>query len=394
MAKTNKTVVRNQAYQRGSLNLRERHNERKNESYFNADIIPERANLNYYFKKCEGTYEQNFDKLLADGVISKHGLATDPNIVDEFIFDVNTEYFEQKGGYEYAKNFFEEAYRLAVKEVGNEDYILSAVMHADEKNTALSQKLGYDVFHYHLHVVYIPVVEKELHYRKDNKNPELAGKLKGVINQVSHSKKWPRQIQLDENGEPMKSKNGKTILINSYSLLQDRFHDHMREAGYDGFERGEHGSTAEHLSDLEYKTKKETERAAEITATIKNLENAVQEKENKVAGLDKTAEKKEKQLAALDKKLEIQKQAEIDIETLDNFGKNKNFVGQIIVSPDDAKNIKRLAKEGAASRSEIYELKFKLNRSNHDADAASKSATNGKVNINHYMRNVSHFWTH
>lgn len=57
---------------------------------------------------------------------------------------------------------------------------------------------------------------------------------------------------------------------------------------------------------------------------------------------------------------------------LDNFGNNKSITGQIIVSPDDAKNIKRLAKEGAASRSEIYELKFKLNRSNHDADAAIK----------------------
>ena len=262
MAKTNRTVVRNETYRRGSLNVRERHNERKNESYFNADIIPERANLNVHFKKCEGPYEQNFDNLLSGGAISTRGLKDDAKIVDEFIFDVNTEYFEKNGGYDYAKNFYQEAYKLAVKEVGNEDYILSAVMHADEKNTALSQKLGRDVFHYHLHVVYIPVVDKEVYFKKNNKNPELAGKLKEIIHQVSHSKKWPRQIQLDESGEPMKSKNGKTVLLNSYSLLQDRFFEHMKSAGFEDFERGEHGSTAEHLSVAAYKLQQDRNRDA------------------------------------------------------------------------------------------------------------------------------------
>jgi len=199
-------VVRNEAYRRGSLNVRERHNERKNENYFNADIVSERAELNIYFKKCDGTYEQTFDKLLADGVISTRGLKPDAHIVDEFIFDVNTEYFELRGGYEYAKKFYEEAYRLAVKEIGDEKYILSAVMHADERNVSVSEQLGHDVYHYHLHVVYIPVVEKEVYFKKNNKNPEIAGKLKEVIHQVSHSKKWPRAIQLDEHGDPVRSK--------------------------------------------------------------------------------------------------------------------------------------------------------------------------------------------
>ena len=56
---------------------------------------------------------------------------------DEIIFDVNTDYFETHGGYEYAKSFYEEAYRFAVKLYGK-DNILSAVLHADEINLALS----------------------------------------------------------------------------------------------------------------------------------------------------------------------------------------------------------------------------------------------------------------
>ena len=114
-----------------------------------------------------------------------------------------------------------------------------------EQVKAESERLGRDVFHYHLHVVYVPVVQKEVYFQKSNKDPEKAGKLKEVITQVSHSKKWPR----------FRGEDGKWI--NSYSLLQDRYHDHMRAAGYTDFEHGERGSTAEHLSVLEYKTKKE-----------------------------------------------------------------------------------------------------------------------------------------
>ena len=39
-------------------------------------------------------------------------------------------------------------------------------MHADERNRAMSEALGEDVYHYHLHVVYIPVVEKQILWSK------------------------------------------------------------------------------------------------------------------------------------------------------------------------------------------------------------------------------------
>jgi len=138
------TVVRNQAYGAGGFNVRERHNERKNERYGNGDIDPARADMNIHFRRVlapDGTpetYEQTFNRLLAEGVIVKRGLKPDAKVFDELIFDVNTAYFEDHGGYDYAKTFYEEAYRLAVQEVGGEQYILSAVMHADEKHNGTS----------------------------------------------------------------------------------------------------------------------------------------------------------------------------------------------------------------------------------------------------------------
>ena len=79
----NKTVVRNAAYTRGSVSIRERHNERKNECYSNADIRLERSSMNIHFRQCEGTYTEAFDKLLEDGVISTRGLKADAKIIDE-----------------------------------------------------------------------------------------------------------------------------------------------------------------------------------------------------------------------------------------------------------------------------------------------------------------------
>ena len=126
MEKIHRSVVRNNAYSRRGISIRERHNERKNECYANEDITLERSHLNVYFKKCESTYIEYFNKLVQEKIISTRGLQAEASIIDEFVFDVNTEYSETHGGYDYAKEFFADAYRMAVKEVGDERYIISA----------------------------------------------------------------------------------------------------------------------------------------------------------------------------------------------------------------------------------------------------------------------------
>lgn len=221
-----------------------------------------------HFKRCDTTYAQAFDKLVEEKVISTHGLKADATMFCEFVFDVNTACFAENGGYEFAEDFFSEAYRMAVSEAGNEQYILSAVMHADERNRGLSQVFGYDVYHYHLHVVYIPVVQKESRWSKRCKDKSLVGKVKEIVHQVSFSKKWAFPQAVDENGNTILDESGKPIRIPSYSFLQDRFYEHMKQAGFEGFERGQVGSTRVHLSDLEHKIKKDTERLAQIERQV------------------------------------------------------------------------------------------------------------------------------
>ena len=102
--KTHYTVARNEGYSANSIEVRERHNERKNESYHNADIVPERKEFNVYFKQnispdsTPETYGQVFNRLLEEGTVVKRGLKEDAKVFDELIFDVNTSYFDERGG--------------------------------------------------------------------------------------------------------------------------------------------------------------------------------------------------------------------------------------------------------------------------------------------------------
>ena len=147
-------MVRNERYRKNAISVRERHNERKNEVYSNPDVLLAYSHNNVTFKACEAaTYAQQFDRMVEEGVVSTRGLKPDAYVFDELVFDVNTDYFETHGGYEYAKQFYAEVYELAKEIAGGEQYIISAVMHADERNREASDRLGRDVFHYHLHVV-------------------------------------------------------------------------------------------------------------------------------------------------------------------------------------------------------------------------------------------------
>lgn len=190
------------------------HNEREKSGYVNQDIVPERLGMNVHFKTPTDGYIAMFDQMVADGIISTRGLKADAEKFGELIFDVNSAYFYDNGGYDYAKRFYAEAYKSAIEIVGGEQYILSAVMHADERNRAMSEALGEDVYHYHLHVVYIPVVEKEIRWSKRCKDEALRGTVKERIMQVSMSKKWDSKPALDENGQELLTKSGKHVLKN------------------------------------------------------------------------------------------------------------------------------------------------------------------------------------
>ena len=340
-----RTSVRNANLTKAQIGNTQRHNEREKDSYTNPDIVPERAALNIHFKKPSGNYAEMFTQMEAGKVISTRGLKDDAHLYGELVFDVNSAYFDNHGGYDFAKQFYTDAYRSAIEIVGGEQFILSAVMHADERNQAMSEALGRDVYHYHLHVVYIPVVEKQVLWSKRCKDKSLVGTVKETIIQVSSSKKWKSLPAVDEQGKPILQKNGKPVLRKSYSVLQDDFFNAMRTAGYTDVERGERGSTEEHLTVAQFKTEREQER---------------------LAALERQVEKKEKVLQKVEQKIVVQKGTAATFTQIDGMGR-KTLLGKVEFSQQEAEDLKQLAKKGIAADTTIKDLQRDLKSARRDA---------------------------
>jgi len=218
------------------------------------------------------------------------------------------------------------------------------VMHADERNRAMSEALGEDVFHYHLHVVYIPVVEKQILWSKRCKDKSLVGTVKETITQVSSSKKWISKPTLDEDGNPVLNSKGKPILRKSYSVLQDDFYNAIRAAGYTDVERGELGSTEEHLTVTQFKVQQEAARLEVLEAQT---------------------EKKEQQLQRIEQKTKVKKAQATTFDEIDSMGR-KTFTGKIEFTHHEAERLKNLAKKAISASAVIADLKKKLEAARQD----------------------------
>ena len=337
------------------------HNEREKDSYSNQDIVPERTPLNVHFKAPTDDYVKMFEQMEQDGVISTRGLKPDAVKYSELVFDVNSAYFYNHGGYEFAKQFYADAYKAAVEIIGGEQYILSAVMHADERNRAMSEALGEYVYHYHLHVVYIPVVEKQILWSKRCKDESLRGTVKETIMQVSRSKKWDSKPVLDENGNPMINEKGKKILKSSYSVLQDDFFHFMRAAGYDDVERGERGSTEEHLTVTQFKVQAEQQRLEAVTGQVAQAEQSLEDAKA-------ATEKQKKKLEALQKETKVAKTVAMTVQEIEAMDKKSPITGNITLTPNECDTLKRYATNGIIFNAENERLKGKL-------ESAQKSAS-------------------
>ena len=353
-----RTSVRNLAVSDKAVGNTQQHNEREKDSYRNPDIIPQRAAWNVHFKKPTASYTDLFAQMEVNGTISTRGLKPDATHYCELIFDVNSAYFDNHGGYEFAKQFYADAYKAAVQIVGGEQYILSAVMHADEINRAMTEALGREVYHYHLHVVYVPVVEKQILWSKRCKDKALIGTVKETVMQISRSKKWASKPLLDDAGKPVLQKNGKPVLKKSYSILQDDFFNYMRAAGYTDVERGERGSTEEHLTVTQFKVQREQERLGSLSAQI-------DQKEQHLTQTSKALSKKEKELAVVQKKTVITKDALIHAQDVESLGK-RTLLGNYSLTEDELSALKKQAAHGYIVDVENRQLKQQLAAAERD----------------------------
>ncbi len=221
-------IIRNENHKMGAVHLIERHNERLNKNYSNKDIDLLRSHLNYHMKQIQSeTYHQEFERIREKyNLLGNLRLTGEKqsNVMCEFLITSDKEFFD-KLGEEKTKRFFSDAYDFVASKVGGERFIVSAVVHMDEKSP-------------HMHIAYIPVIKG----KDRKKNPCL---------RINCSEFWKGR--------------------DSYSRLQDEYYDFISSRGY-FLERGERGSTAEHLSVSEYKLKKTQEQISELTEQAAEIE--------------------------------------------------------------------------------------------------------------------------
>ena len=237
-------------------------------------------------------------------------------------------------------------------------------MHADERNRAMSDALGQDVYHYHLHVVYIPIVEKQILWTKRCKDKSLVGTLKETIQQVSMSKKWDSKPALDEHGKPLLNANGKTVLRKSYSVLQDDFFAAMRKAGYDDVERGERGSSEEHLTVTQFK---------------------VQQEQARLAGFTEQNRQQEKLAATLGSKIEKIQNQRVDVRSIEKIvATSIPFSSKVAVEREDFDRLSTLAKKYVTAEKKESKLQKAL-------DAANKLIAKLKAEIDGLKQEISDY---
>lgn len=94
-----RTFARNRNLKKTDVVNAQKYNERMNNIYVNPDIVLDQSQFNVHFKTSSRSYEEMFNQLKEDCVISTRGLKDDAVHFGELLFDVNSAYFHNHGGY-------------------------------------------------------------------------------------------------------------------------------------------------------------------------------------------------------------------------------------------------------------------------------------------------------
>lgn len=176
------------------------------------------------------------------------------------------------------------------------------------------------------------------------------------------SKKWDSKPALDKNGEPILSAKGKPVLKKSYSVLQDDFFQYMRDAGYDDVERGERGSSEEHLTVTQFKVQQEQARLAEFTEQNRQ---------------------QEQQAATLGSKIEKIQNQRVNVRSIEKIeAMSIPFSSKVAVEREDFDRISTLAKKYVTAEKKESKLQKAL-------DAANKLIAKLKAEIDSLKQEIS-----
>ena len=230
----------------------------------NADIVKSLSYKNMFLKKSTQGFHKEWQRVM-DEMHAQSRVNKKTNVLDGMIITSDKAFFEKLGWKKgkaptlKMKEFFDEAYAWALKEIGfmgTDKNVISAVIHVDEETP-------------HLHLYYLPVTEKwrEKQYARDEngkilrngKNPVY---LRGEDGEIIYAEKTDEEKPRLNRDEFWRIRGG----VDSYALMQDRFFDEVAKKW--GLERGEKGSRRKHTSKQEY----EKAQAATVAHSVEYID--------------------------------------------------------------------------------------------------------------------------
>jgi len=165
---------------------------------------------------------------------------------------------------------------------------------------------------------------------------------------------------LGEDGNPMLNAKGKKILKSSYSVLQDDFFNFMQNAGYTDVERGERGSTEEHLTVTQFKVQAEQQRLEAVTGQVAQAEQSLEDAKA-------ATEKQKKKLEALQKETKTAKALALTAQEIESMGKKNALTGNITLTQDECRTLKDYAISSFAEKAEKIKYKQKFEQAEKSA---------------------------
>ncbi|SFD03957.1 Plasmid recombination enzyme [Bacillus sp. OV322] len=289
------TVLHMQKLKQSAIKGMQIHNQREKESQTNPDIDASKVSLNYDLVNEQSIdYTKKIDARIKEGLKTGKAVRKDAVKVASFLVTSDKAFFDNMSE-RAEKKFFETAYDYFCKEYGKEN-IAYAMVHKDEKTP-------------HMHVGFVPITEDGRLSAKD-----FFGKKQQLVK------------------------------------LQDTFHQHMLEAGFD-LERGV-SSDRVHI---------ETQRLKAMTVkeTVQELEAELKEKHLQQRVLEESIRKTEDRLSNLTESLSgVKKVDEIIVKEKGGLIRSRT----VEIGQEDFEDIKRLAKASEAVKEENEGLKRENNR--------------------------------
>ena len=126
-------------------------------------------------------------------------------------------------------------------------------------------------------------------------------------------------------------------------------------------ERGERGSTEEHLTVTQFKVQAEQQRLEAVTGQVAQAEQNLEDAKAATA-------KQKKKLESLQKETKAAKTIALTVQDIEVMGKKATFGNNITLTPDECDTLKRYATNGILFHAENERLKGKL-------ESAQKSAS-------------------